>query len=87
MIKCLNDNCDYFNNHGECSEVCERNGFKKVITNYDRIMSMSLDELHEFLKEICLNKIIKGEILNLRSVQGLSYNDMIKVWLENEVSE
>ncbi len=57
------------------------------MTNYEKIKAMSIDEMHEFLKELCMNKIINGEILNLPAVQGLSYNDMIKFWLESEAKK
>jgi len=49
MLKCVNDNCDYFKANGECSSACEHNGYKKNLTNADRIRSMNDEELQKFL--------------------------------------
>ena len=48
MRKCVKEDCDYFKTYGECSFVCEHNGFKKVVTNYDRILTMSVEEMARF---------------------------------------
>ena len=61
MIKCVNENCDYYNEHGECSSVCENNGFTRIFTNYDRIRNMSVEELARFLAE----QVMKQEEVRL----------------------
>lgn len=35
MIKCWDEDCQYFREHGECSEVCTNQGISKIITNFD----------------------------------------------------
>ena len=90
MINCVNDNCDYFNYNGECSSVCERNGFKKAITNYDRIMSMNLDELAESAVREITTLTIHAWISLLTTAAfetkeaAIKYN---KEWLKREVSK
>jgi len=60
MIKCVNDNCDYFNANGECSSACEHNGYKKILTNADRIKeydidAMAQDRINMMTRENCDN--------------------------------
>lgn len=47
MQKCMNDECEYFKQYGECSSVCVKNGFNKIITNFDRIKNMTIEEMAE----------------------------------------
>lgn len=47
MQKCVNDECEYFKQYGECSSVCVKNGFNKIITNFDRIKNMTIEEMAE----------------------------------------
>ena len=49
MSKCVNEDCQYFREHGECSELCMNQGIKKVVTNADYIRSLSDRELAETL--------------------------------------
>lgn len=82
MTKCVNENCDYYNEHGECSSVCENNGFTKIFTNYDRIRNMSVEEMAEFLENTnsnCAIKLGDGYI-----VRDKLY---IRIWLGAEVTE
>ncbi|MBQ8331167.1 MAG: hypothetical protein IJX94_01540 [Clostridia bacterium] len=60
---------------------------KPAVTNYEKIASFSLDEMHEFLVSIYARLSTRGEILNLPCVHGLSYNETIKVWLESEATQ
>ena len=75
MIKCVNDNCSYYKQFGECSSVCINNGYKKNITNFDTVNSMSLEEFAEWA------------IYELPKIEK-SYTDsrlgLVK-WLESEV--
>lgn len=57
---------------------------QKVPTNYDCIGKMSVDEMHKFLITLFARYSMHGEILCLPEASGLSYNDMIRKWLESE---
>ena len=57
---------------------------QKVPTNYDCIGKMSVDEMHKFLITLFARYSMHGEILGLPEASGLSYNDMIRKWLESE---
>lgn len=50
-IKCVNEDCQYFVEHGEYHEVCKDQKIKKIVTNADHIRSMSDEELADFLEE------------------------------------
>lgn len=52
MTKCVNEDCQYFREHGKCNEVCTNQGIKKVITNEDKVRNMTTDELAEFLLKV-----------------------------------
>ena len=52
MVKCTAEKCDYFNEHGECSSACINNGYKKVLTNYDRIKNMTVEELAQYIFDL-----------------------------------
>lgn len=84
MTKCVNENCDYFKEHGECSSVCENNGFTKIFTNYDRIRNMSVEELASKIVEIidCKMCPIKNTCETWESCEH-----QITKWLEQEVEE
>ena len=94
MTKCVNENCDYYNEHGECSSVCENNGFTRIFTNYDRIRNMSVEELASFICSIYdyeYESPIYNETEGGKHISGNfipHYNeDRIKRWLESEVTE
>lgn len=70
-IKCVNEDCQYFVEHGEYHEVCKDQKIKKIVTNADHIRSMSDEELAEFLAET-----------ELHGSQG-KYEDYLK-WLQSE---
>lgn len=87
MIKCVNEDCDYFKHYGECSSACENQGFTKILTNYDRIQSMTVDEMAAFCarnfgcknceaRELC-RKINSGDCI-------MNCFDNVKQWLESE---
>ena len=52
MLKCFNEDCLYFREHGECSEVCTNQGIMKIVTNADRIRNMTDEELARFIHRI-----------------------------------
>ena len=74
MVKCEAEKCDYFNAHGECASVCINKGYKKVLTNYDRIQNMSVEEMSDFLKSWALDFMLGKAPMN------------ICLWLESEVA-
>lgn len=82
MVKCVAEKCDYFNEHGECSNACINNGYTKVLTNYDRIQNMSIEEMSKFLSEVLRFGFTRG-----------CYDDTdphfiySKRWLESEVAD
>ena len=79
MIECVNDNCDYFKQYGECSSVCIDRGIKKIVTNFDRLHTLTVDE---FIEELYLN--IPDE-MNLQFIFGSWRNKkQIKEWLLKE---
>ena len=49
--KCVMAECDYYKEYGECSSVCEHYLIKPVLTNYDRIRNMSIEEMAVFMGE------------------------------------
>lgn len=49
--KCVPTECDYYNEYGECSSLCERFLIKPVLTNHDRIRNMSIEEMAVFMGE------------------------------------
>ena len=53
-------------------------------TNYERIIVMSLEEMHKFFVDLHAKRITTGEILELPEEAGKSYNDCIKIWLGSE---
>ena len=52
MLKCVNEDCQYFREHGECSEICINQGIIKIVTNADRIRNMSDEELARWIHRI-----------------------------------
>lgn len=52
MIKCVSETCDYYNAHKDCSAICEKQGFKKILSNADRIRAMSDEELAEYIFDL-----------------------------------
>lgn len=67
---------------------CER--FFRKPTNYERIMSMSVKELAEFLQvitETCAGDSCEGcPMREVKKIALVCNNDSIKQWLESEVS-
>lgn len=55
-----------------------------IPTNFECIGKMSIDEMHEFLITLFARHTMHGEILSLPEASGLSYNDMIRKWLESK---
>lgn len=53
MMKCINEDCQYFKEHKKCSEECTKRGIKKIVTNADKIRNMSDEELSKFFSEKC----------------------------------
>ena len=49
--KCVMAECDYHKEYGECSSVCSHYLIKPVLTNYDRVRNMSIDEMTKFMGE------------------------------------
>lgn len=88
VIKCLNDKCNYFRKFGECSSGCLKNGFKRVITNYDRIKNMSVDELAQFMNDCGHDFPPYCDYKD--ATRGLCDQNCLKCakeWLESEVTE
>ena len=80
MQKCANDECEYFKEYGECSSACVKNGFNKIITNFDRIKNMSFDEMYLF---ICS---IHHEGFGFTRIGNEVFpNEDLKDWLKKEV--
>lgn len=75
MVKCVAEKCDYFNEYGECSSACINNGYKKVLTNYDRIQNMSVEEMSDFLKSWAMDFML-GKAPTV-----------VSRWLESEVTD
>lgn len=50
--KCVMAECDYYKEYGECSSVCSHYMIKPVLTNYDRIRNMSVEEMAKFLESL-----------------------------------
>ena len=48
--KCVMSECKYYKEYGECSSVCSQYLIKPVLTNYDRIRNMTIDEMAEFMR-------------------------------------
>lgn len=55
-----------------------------IPSNLQCIRKMDIDEMHEFLIALGTRRMMHGEILSLPEASGLSYNDMIRKWLESE---
>ncbi len=49
--KCIPSECDYYKEYGDCSSVCSQFHIKPVITNHDRIINMTVDEMAKFMNE------------------------------------
>lgn len=60
------------------------NAAERKRTNYERIKSMSLDEMHKFLIKLNSRRACTGLFMELPDRAHLSYNDEIKIWLESE---
>lgn len=39
MMKCVNEDCQYFREHGEYSEECIKRGIKKIVTNAEKFLA------------------------------------------------
>lgn len=39
MMKYVNEDCQYFREHGECSEECRKRGIKKIVTNAEKFLA------------------------------------------------
>ena len=52
------------------------------MTNYEMIIQMSIEEMHEFLIKLSTRRLIGKLPLDLPETPGLSYNDEILVWLK-----
>ena len=94
MIKCVNDDCDYFKTHGKCSGVCENQGFTKQLTNLDRIQGMSLDEMAKFLATHIGHYVAPYKVKDIyrnaiddKTGKGIIWIDAFKLWLESEAEE
>jgi hypothetical protein len=83
MIKCVNDECSYFKEYGECSSVCIQQGFKKIITNYDHIRNMSIEEMAELLLDGCRGAECENQPMN--EYGSVNCFECRKQWLESEV--
>lgn len=77
MRKCVNEYCQFFIEHGECSEVCTNQGIAKIVTNADKIRDMSDEELADFLVTV------ETHGYHDQSISGTL--EMID-WLKNEVN-
>lgn len=49
--KCVMSECEYYNEYGECSSVCSQFHIKPILTNHDRIINMTVDEMAKFMNE------------------------------------
>lgn len=87
MLKCVNDQCSYFKEYGECSSACEAQGIKKIVTNYDRIQAMSVEEV---AKSRIFYRDDWGDYVTDNGQYYDEEEEAIKAeiaWLESEVSE
>ena len=51
--KCVMSECKYYQEYGECSSFCEYYRIKPVLTRYDRILNMSVDEIAGVIQRFC----------------------------------
>lgn len=86
MMHCVNENCDYFREYGECSSACQNNGFKKIVTNFDKIQAMTVEELARFLATPCECEVDPETDGYVDCGNELCIKRHIK-WLKSEVSE
>jgi hypothetical protein len=86
MKKCPSKECPYFEMYGKCAPVCLKKGYTKILTNFDRIKNMSVDELATFICGIYDNDEDLGKFINGTLIPGYNEND-IKEWLEREVEQ
>ena len=70
MKKCVNEDCQYFREHGECSEVCTNQGIMKIVTNIDKLRSMTVEELAQWFAEL------------IEDTKEHEYSDEYDDWLE-----
>ena len=87
--KCIKEDCDYFKEYGECSSVCDKYLIKPVLTNFDRIRNMELDEMttriYKYAHNMC-NYCIYGKGWKCESTLKTCVNG-IKQWLESEAED
>ena len=92
--KCVMAECDYYKEYGECSSVCSHYLIKPVLTNYDRIRNMSVEEMARFMAThighyeapIPVKEIYRNAIDN-KTGEGIIWIEAFKRWLLQEVSE
>ena len=84
MKKCPSKECPYFEMYGECSSACRKNGYTKILTNFDRIKNMSVEEMATFICGIYDNDEDLGKFINGTLIPAYNEND-IREWLEREV--
>ena len=82
MLRCVNDNCDYFKEYGECSSACQSHGFNKIVTNFDRIKAMSVEELADFICDIYSS----NEHKEIRVDGKWMFPEDVEEWLEKTCS-
>lgn len=75
MIKCFAENCDYYKSNGECSSYCTNRGISKIVTNYERIQAMSVEEMSDFLMGWAMDFMMGKSPMNVNR------------WLESEVAD
>lgn len=81
MKKCPSKECPYFEMYGECSSSCRKNGYTKILTNFDRIKNMSVEELADFICDIYAS----NEHIEIRVDGKWMFPEDVEEWLEREV--
>jgi hypothetical protein len=82
--KCVMAECDYYKEYGECSSVCERYLIKPVLTNYDRVRNMSIDEMARFIPDWSYTKACKCDEETYADCNNECWK-CVREWLESEV--
>ena len=88
MLKCVNEDCQYFREHGECSEICINQGIIKIVTNADRIRNMSDEELARWIHRIDHYIDEEKEMLIVNFEGEELHDNQIRIleWLQSQIN-
>ena len=87
MQKCVTENCTWLKKYGKCADECRSRGFSKVVTNYDQLKDMDIEDMATAIAKLILStdKTAKSYIQYMCARMELF--DFCIRWLNEEVND